>query len=267
MLWGGGTITGTGSLFVNSNTRLEIDGPVTLGRTLKISDPAGMVSMKAQAAKMTLVNSASIVNWGTFFIATPANILVTGNPGTFINQFGATLNVYAQFRGRVTTSTIALNFVNEGGLLWISNNTTLVFTGSSKQQSGNTDIDEGSTLDLGGSTYTIVGGSVTGAGGGNATIKGSLVVNNGNVQPGNDETGTLTVTGNYTQTGGTITIWKRLNGNSKLIVGNNGSAGVVQLRGTQLSLNAPAGSSKIGTSFAIIEYEVIRGLHECTWTY
>jgi hypothetical protein len=91
--------------------------------------------------------------------------------------------------------TINGDFVNDGGILAPSRG-TLVVTGNCVQNAGSTQIDAMTTLSIAsGKMMTINGGTLSG----NGTIAGDVLNNGGIVSPGASP-GTLTITGNYTQT-------------------------------------------------------------------
>ena len=105
----------------------------------------------------------------------------------------------------------------------------LIFTTGAESDGGTATLAGGTTLTMTSAPFKVEGGKFIGSG----TVQGDLQVDGGDVYPGDDKAvGTLVVTSNYTQTGGTLHI--DVDGKTKtadmLQVGNPTPIGSVTLQ-------------------------------------
>jgi uncharacterized repeat protein (TIGR01451 family) len=231
--WDGGTIAAPLGMIVSSGTGAlsGANGALALGGTVTISGGATASYTSANA----LTVSGQIVNNGNFNYNSAADLM---GGGTFTNNSGA------QYQYQPTaTHTFAPVFSNAGGTVKILNGTEN-FTSSFTQGSGTTTLGPGN---MGASPFNLNGGILNG----NGTITGDVNNAGGNLNPGTSP-GSITVNGNYTQSGGgTINI--DLNGTNpgtqydQLVV-----SGIATLGGT---LNATLGYAPGGTdSFDVVTF-------------
>jgi autotransporter-associated beta strand protein len=178
-----GANTFTGNTSVNGDATLQIGADNNLGATT-----TGTVTLGDGSTGGTLSLTGGATSLRTIDLSTGGGTIDTsGGTWTFTNP--------------------VVNTPAETGALTVGGSGVLVLDGVNTY-TGATDIT-GGTLMVGGSAYpsasidssvTLTGGTLSGYG----TIIGSVTNNGGNVSPGVG--GTLTVTGNYTQTAGSTTI-------------------------------------------------------------
>lgn len=183
--WQGGTILGSGTLTLGAGAIMDFNAstaPITLdGRTFTNN---GTVNYTATANSLTLTNNASIASSGVFDIQ--SDTAINSGPGSNSLDNSGTF----QKTAGAATMTFAPAFKNSNTATFSSG--TLAFAGGFLQTSGSTTLSGGNiscpfTIDVSGGTLA-----------GNGTITGN-VSNAGSVAPGLSP-GSLTITGNYTQT-------------------------------------------------------------------
>jgi hypothetical protein len=214
---GGGTLTVTGTYTWNGSSwndagAIKIEQTGTLNASFQANTQSarnlsndGTVNW-SPGADLSMMGGAAITNnaSGVFDIKTNQTIDQLIGTGLFTNK--GTLKKSAGAGG---TFTIEMPFRNEdtGSLDVLVG--TLKFSKSDLQSSGATTVV--STLEVP-DGYTVNGGSLSG--GGSGTITGNLTVNGATttVRPSNNAApGTLTISGNYTQTGGLLDIFIDVN--------------------------------------------------------
>ncbi|MBV8516276.1 MAG: DUF11 domain-containing protein [Acidobacteria bacterium] len=224
--WSAGTLDGSGSVTVGTNATFVIDAAnadVTLDGLYFRND--GTVQYTATTNSLTFANAALVDNYGTFDIQADQAIhasAVTPIAARVANEASAAARARHHDRGLAAdlvsfaseidnnsgatfeksggggTSDIEAAFSNDGTVLASSG--TLNFLSTYDQSGGTTTLD-GGDIEVA-SSLAMSGGSLTGSG----TIDGD-VDNGGDVAPGDTgSTGTINVTGSYTQqSGGTLT--------------------------------------------------------------
>jgi len=185
-LWTSGTVIGTGAFTINSGSTLDISGSAGAmlldGRTLTNN---GTLNYTATTSTLTLDNSASIVNGNIFNVTVASAINVGTGSGTIVNN--GTFNRTTAAGNMI----IAPAFTNTSNVSLQAGTTTF---NSYAQSAGNTDLAGGSLAS--GTTVNLTSGTLTGFG----TVAASLT-NSGTILPGVGlTTGTITLTGNYSQT-------------------------------------------------------------------
>lgn len=187
---GGGVVNSAGKLM-----RLTSSGNKTLRNTTLTNH--GTFSNEATAllelADTTIVTTAG----GVFELRGSGGIRVIGSGGSSITNFGT----FTKFNLGASTYRFEVPFINEGLVELLSHRTD--FTRGYTQNSGTTSLNGGSLYVGNGETVELNGGVLSGRG----TITGN-VINGGRLNVGGDNaTGTLTITGDYTQLSiGTLTI-------------------------------------------------------------
>jgi hypothetical protein len=237
----------------------------------------GNVSMAALLSS-DVQDSGGIDNYGTFDIGVDKGIL---------NNSGGTLslknyNIFRKSAG-TQTSNIGLNFENDmsdagaellvqsgtlkfltpwvqnAGLTQVSSGATLAFNSTAVQNAGNTVLLNSATLAITGE-YKIEGGSLSNTG--TSTVQGNLRLDAGDIYPGNDgSVGTLKVTGNYTQPGGTLHIDNIIGTGNDVLDVSNGNVNLITLvaGAPTLTVNT-VGMPTAGNSYTIILYVQLQGM-------
>jgi len=182
--WKGGTIGGTGTLTLAAGATMNWDatsGAITLdGRTFTNN---GTITYTSAVNPLTLANTASIANAGTFNIQ--SDTAINAGPGT--NTFSNS-GTFAKTLGAATTN-LAPAFDNFNLVDLASG--TVSFDGGFTQHVGTT------TLNGGGLASPITININSGVFGGIGTVTGN-VSSAGNLNPGLSPGG-LTISGNYNQ--------------------------------------------------------------------
>ncbi len=183
--WEGGTQAGSGTTRLPGGSMLNIRANATKQLTDRTLENAGTATLSGNG--LLRFTNAAFHNQptGVFDVASDTSLTVSGGSGTFQNE--------GTFRksGGTGASAVQPGFQNSG-TVQISTG-TLNFT-SFVQTAGETRLSGGSLQS--GSLIDIQGGTLNGGG----TVTGSIR-NGGVINPGGaGAAGTLTVTGNYTQT-------------------------------------------------------------------
>jgi hypothetical protein len=198
-----GTLDWTGGQINNPNGTVNI--PVRATLLLSGNNNKAMVSGTLNLAGATTWQDSGKFNedgnatvnnvaGATFTILNDESL--GGGSATF-NNFGT----FTKAAGSGTTDVSPFNnFTNKGGTIDVESGNLVFDNGNYVQTAGNTIIAAGAAL---GGTAHINGGTLSGAG----NVNGN-VINGGTVRPGDaSSAGTLTVTGNYTQSAsGTLAI-------------------------------------------------------------
>jgi hypothetical protein len=223
---------------------VNVTGNVTLGGTVNVGSGS---TLNVNGGNVTVDGGTTIDNVGTLDFQTDNNITSTQaatlkNEGTLQKSAGT---------GQLI---IGLAFTNTRNLKVKTGQ--IDFTSTAKQTDGTTTIFNLAELATT-TTYVVNFGVFQNAG--SATVRGNLEVTGGDVYPGNDgQVGTLVVTNNYTQTGGTLHIDNDVNGgkNDQLSVGNT-----VKLSGKLAvnTLNAPPPVKNPPVVYNIISYNLLQG--------
>ncbi len=209
--WTSGRILKLGNLLISSGTQMQISGnnPKEL-----IGTAAGTISTISNGGTITWSGaditsySSDINNAGNFVVSSDASVVFPngGLPGgeiapTFENTAGATFHK----TGGAATGATALNlaFANTGGAFTIDPNLNVTFPATGSFQQNNVL----STLLLQGGNLTVANGlnAALGLVSAYGTITGDLTVGGSLDMGGGNQVQILTVTGNFVQTGGTIT--------------------------------------------------------------
>ena len=192
--WTGGTQSGSGTTVIPTGGSFDLSGPplkILTQRTLNLAGDGVWTG----SGNVQLGNGAVFNNGGNFEIQNDASIqvIVGGlqprltNSGTIHKSAGAGTTIFS-----------GLRFENSGELLLTSG--TLSITGAAAsftQFSGTTRLSGGSLAAV--PTLNFAGGVLSGVG----SISGSVSNTGANLQPGGvGAAGTLTITGNYTQSSG-----------------------------------------------------------------
>jgi hypothetical protein len=251
---GSGTLSGTAA--INITTQLDANSGTLAGAgTMTLVNGAtGVLDSSSVSLTRPFVNHAAITMSGSGYFS-----LNTG--GSFTNSSDATVEVqgntyafYGGVAGLVLSNAGSITRTTGSSTAYI-NNLNFTNTGIVESQSGTFDIYpytqtngqtilSGGNFDTSGTTWNINGGILKG----NGTITGN-VQNAANVSPGLSP-GTITITGNYTQTAaGTLTIEQNGttpgSGFDQLVV-----TGTVTLAGT-IVINTQTQPS-VTTSYTII---------------
>jgi hypothetical protein len=247
--WTGGAMSGPGrTIITNSMKAGGGNGKALTGRTLR---NAGTVFWSSTGG-LAINNGAVLDNApGATFSLQAATAITQGGsadvPGTFVNE--GTLR-----KQSLGTTTIAIPFFT-GGTVEVQSG-TLSFPGTYTQTAGITRLS-GGTLSAGGGV-NLEGGTLSGTG----AVNGN-VTNSGLVSPGGaGAAGTLTIDGDYTQTG-TGVLLIDLGGlgagtdYDQLVV-----SGRATLGGTLLVKLIGGFQPQAGDAFAIVTY----GSHSGTFT-
>ncbi|HEY2785866.1 MAG TPA: FG-GAP-like repeat-containing protein [Fimbriiglobus sp.] len=234
----GGLTVGTGATFnfpagMFQWTGGEID--VAAGKTLT---NAGFLTLSNSVFDLNLQNDGTLANTGT--------IVETGTRSLFVRN-STTLDNTAQgvFDFQSDSFIDAANFINEGTLRRTVGTGTATISRSFTDAGGTVDVETG-TLKLP-DPATIGSGTLEGFG----TVGNSVTVTGGTVSPGNNSPGVLTVTNNYTQTGGQLSL--ELSGTTagtqydQLVVG-----GTVNLQSPAALAVSLGYTAKVGDAFVIL---------------
>ncbi|MDB9450838.1 Calx-beta domain-containing protein, partial [Dolichospermum circinale] len=237
--WSGGTLSGTGKKTVTGI--LNLSGDQTLdGTTLETTGATVWTGNGAFIA----YNGAIWNNTSTGTIdlqgdADPGFYYYTENQFTFNNA-----GTFTKSNGTTTDDSYISGLFNNTGTVQV-NKGRLRFTGGYTQTAGTTNISGGS-LTFENSPLNLQGGNLTGIG----TITGNVNNTGGQINPGN-AIGTLTVAGDYSQTG---------TGTVNLELGSDTSFDKLNITGAAdvggiLKLNLTSGyTPTIGTKFTVLTY-------------
>ncbi|MDB5824639.1 MAG: filamentous hemagglutinin N-terminal protein [Herminiimonas sp.] len=216
--WSGGTIAGGAGSAAYDVTNLTLSGSSSLdGRTLNLLTGGASI---ASNAYLTFKNSAVLNNAGTLTIANGVQLgsaYTSGAGSSAINNSGTVNNINTSIYS--TTNGLGGNYnasnftaFNNTGTVNVTGGVLQVGSGSQIVNNGQIRIDTGATLST---AYRDLTNSASGVLSGNGTVNlGTTytLINNGTVAPGTSAaTGTLTVTGNYTQ-GSTGNLVARIGG-------------------------------------------------------
>jgi len=243
--WTGGTMSGTGRTVIAPTGSLSMSGPSNkaLFRVLENHSPdANWTNGHILFGNGTFTNESD----GTFTATLATNL-------SFSNQFGtnAFANAGTFVQNGPGTVTVGVPF-NNTGTVGVQDG-AFQFNGAFTQSDGSTELAGGAITKTSG-VMQINGGAIgLGADTSSGTITGNVTLGNAaaGVVPRPGAAGTLTVTGTYTQTAGTLDI--ELGGTSpgtgydRLVVGGNAAlGGVLQL--TVLNGFVP----KVGQQFQVL---------------
>ena len=224
--WTGGTITGNLTLKTVGTTTVspgQGPSPIVDNATWSNSGTANISVVQGVAPVLDVKNAGAITNRGTMTV----NGFITTSDGTGSATNNKVLTIPT---GSLTTGTFQNTGTFEVDTFGVAD-----FLGAATQtgQSPTTDLAGGGIKAQGANGYEVQAGSLYGDPSG-ATITGNLTNSGGTVYPGGlaprNMTGTLTVSGNYTQ-GSSGTLWIDVNygakTNTQLIV-----TGTASLAGT-----------------------------------
>jgi fibronectin-binding autotransporter adhesin len=267
-----GNFTNNGTLNVATGTKFSVGTNGASNLTNYASDTLTGGSYIAAGTGQIQFNNESTTQG---IVTNAANITLSGSTSTFsfIDQNGA--NMLANFATNSSAGSFTLitsrSFKTGGafsnaGVVEISKSTTFTLgSGNYTQTGGSTTVD--GSLALGTGTLNISGGDLFGNGG---TITGAVDLTGGVVDPGDglNAIGDFKISGNYTQSGGSLTI--DLNGstpNTKYDVLN--ITGTAALGGT-LNVDSLAGfNPTVGEKFNILNYGSKTGIFstvDCTFS-
>ena len=230
----GGSLVNTGTFNV-SNGDLTNSGTLLNTGTLSASDQG------------SITNSGTLLNTGKL---TASDVGSIANSGTFVN--GGSLNISGP--GMLGEFTNSGKFTNSGAVT-ISNSALFTTSTNYTQTSGSTLVN-GTLSATGGAIVNIVGGTL----GGTATISGNVLMSGtmmpgGTLMPG-DSPGTLTIFGNYEQTGtGIFDELMRPFSQAFLDVGGN----VVLDPGALLEISLLGGFNPLGSTISIMDFSSLSG--------
>jgi Ca2+-binding RTX toxin-like protein len=237
--WTGGALSGTGKKTVTGT--LNLSGNQYLdGTTLETT---GTTVWTGNGTLYT--NNGAIWNntsTGTIDLqgdADPGSYYYTGNQFTFNNA-----GTFIKSNGTTTDESYISGFFNNTGTVQVKAG-KLRFIGGYTQTAGTTNLSGGS-LAFDYSPLNLQGGNLTGIG----TITGNVNNTGGQINPGN-AIGTLTVAGDYSQTG---------TGTVNLELGSDTSFDKLNITGAAdvggiLKLNLTSGyTPTIGTKFTVLTY-------------
>ena len=236
--WSGGILSGTGKKTVTGTLNLNSEYPYIYldGTTLETSGATVWTGNTFNANNGAIWNNTST---GTIDLQNDSDFSQwTGNRTTFNNA-----GTFTKSNGTTTDESYIDGFFNNTGTVQV-NRGRLRFTSGYTQTAGTTRLSGGSLIAS--SPLNLQGGNLAGIG----TITGNVNNSGGQINPGNT-IGTLTVAGDYSQTGtgtvnlelGSATSFDRLN-----------ITGAADLGGI-LKLNLTSGfTPTIGTKFAVLTY-------------
>jgi hypothetical protein len=197
LTWTGGTQGGTGSTTLAGAATLTLSGTGTRALDQRALNLAGTTTW-TDGGTLSLANGAALTNQGTgVFTSQDDNDKSITGSGSFSNA--GTLNKL----GAGTTSVAAGVSFSTGGTVNIQGGTLNVAGTYTQTGGGATNLSGGAALTSAGGVSIQSGSTLAGAGTINAAVTnaGQLVVGS----PGSP--GTLTINGNYTQTGtGSLTV-------------------------------------------------------------
>ncbi|MBD1211906.1 MAG: SBBP repeat-containing protein, partial [Dolichospermum circinale Clear-D4] len=234
--WSGGGLSGTGKKTVSGTLNLSGEGYLG-GTTLETSGATIWTGSSLYAGDGAIWNNTST---GTIDLQNDSDFSQwTGNQTTFNNA-----GTFTKSNGTTTDDSYISGLFNNTGTVQV-NKGRLRFTGGYTQTAGTTNLSGGS-LTFENSPLNLQGGNLAGIG----TITGNVNNTGGQINPGNT-IGTLTVAGDYSQTGtgtvnlelGSATSFDKLN-----ITGAADVGGI-------LKLNLTNGyTPTIGTKFTVLTY-------------
>jgi Ca2+-binding RTX toxin-like protein len=235
--WSGGTLSGTakktviGTLNLSGNqyldgTTLETTGVTVWTGNGTLYTSNGAIWNNTSTGTIDLQNDSDFSQW-------------YGNQSTFNNA-----GTFTKSNGTTTDDSYISGLFNNTGTVQV-NKGRLRFTGGYTQTAGTTNLSGGS-LAFDYSPLNLQGGNLTGIG----TITGNVNNTGGQINPGNT-IGTLTVAGDYSQTG---------TGTVNLELGSDTSFDKLAITGAAdvggiLKLNLTNGyTPTIGTKFTVLTY-------------
>jgi Ca2+-binding RTX toxin-like protein len=236
--WTGGTLSGTGKKTVSG--KLNLSGDQTLdGTTLETSGATIWTGSSLYAGNGAIWNNTST---GTIDLQNDADF-----QWFWWNQTQTTFNnagTFTKSNGTTTDDSYISGLFNNTGTVQV-NKGRLRFTSGYTQTAGTTNLSGGS-LTFENSPLNLQGGNLAGIG----TITGNVNNSGGQINPGNT-IGTLTVAGDYSQTGtGTL----NLELGSATSVDRLNITGAADVGGI-LKLNLTSGyTPTIGTRFTVLTY-------------
>ncbi|MBX3670808.1 MAG: filamentous hemagglutinin N-terminal domain-containing protein, partial [Rhodocyclaceae bacterium] len=193
--WSGGLWSGSGTTTIAGGASLQVTDNVTLGGRSVTNAGAVTLGSAANAANIELDGAANLNNQGTLTLQNGAIADASGTAGSLnlINEAGATIS-----KTGATAFNLGATLDNSGSLNVTAGSLT-VANFASGQNPGTITIEAGSTLAHGSGALTNTG-SVNGSG--VLALAGATLTNAGTVSPGGaGATGTLTIVGDYAQTG------------------------------------------------------------------
>ena len=238
--WSGGVLSGTGKKTVTGTLNLNSEYPYIYldGATLETSGATVWTGNTFNANNGAIWNNTST---GTIDLQNDSDFSQwTGNQTTFNNA-----GTFTKSNGTTTDESYINGLFNNTGTVQV-NRGRLRFTSGYTQTAGTTRLSGGSLTFDASSPLNLQGGNLAGIG----TITGNVNNSGGQINPGNT-IGTLTVAGDYSQTGtgtvnlelGSATSFDRLN-----ITGAADVGGI-------LKLNLTSGyTPTIGTRFTVFTY-------------
>ena len=236
--WSGGTLSGTGKKTISG--KLNLSDGILGGTTLETSGTTIWTGSSLYAGDGAIWNNTST---GTIDLQNDADF-----QWFWWNQTQATFNnagTFTKSNGTTTGESYIIGFFNNTGTVQV-NRGRLRFISGYTQTAGTTRLSGGSLTFDASSPLNLQGGNLAGIG----TITGNVNNSGGQINPGNT-IGTLTVAGDYSQTGtgtvnlelGSATSFDRLN-----ITGAADVGGI-------LKLNLTGGyTPTIGTKFTVLTY-------------
>jgi hypothetical protein len=234
--WSGGGLSGTGKKTVSGTLNLSGEGYLG-GTTLETSGATIWTGSSLYAGDGAIWNNTST---GTIDLQNDSDFSQwTGNQFTFNNA-----GTFTKSNGTTTDESYINGFFNNTGTVQVQAG-KLRFIGGYTQTAGTTNLSGGS-LAFDYSPLNLQGGNLTGIG----TITGNVNNTGGQINPGNT-IGTLTVAGDYSQTG---------TGTVNLELGSDTSFDKLNITGAAdvggiLKLNLTNGyTPTIGTKFTVLTY-------------
>jgi hypothetical protein len=237
--WSGGVLSGTGKKTVTGTLNLNSEYPYIYldGATLETSGATVWTGNTFNANNGAIWNNTST---GTIDLQNDSDFSQwTGNQTTFNNA-----GTFTKSNGTTTDDSYISGLFNNTGTVQVKAG-KLRFIGGYTQTAGTTNLSGGS-LAFDYSPLNLQGGNLTGIG----TITGNVNNTGGQINPGNT-IGTLTVAGDYSQTG---------TGTVNLELGSDTSFDKLNITGAAdvggiLKLNLTSGyTPTIGTKFTVLTY-------------
>jgi len=190
----GGSIAGTGGLVVQGSGTMSLSGVNTYTGSTAIS--SGTLALSGAGS---IAGSNELVDNGTFDIsATTAGASIRNLSGAGVAALGAKTLTLTDASGTFNGSLAGTgSFVKQGGGLLVLNGNSAAFAGTTNVAGGTLEVGDVDTpaAALGGNVSVASAGRL----GGHGTVSGN-VSNGGTVAPGGS-IGTLSIGGNYVQSG------------------------------------------------------------------
>jgi len=231
--WSGGTLAGAGSTTISSLGKIQVTGvnPTTIdAQTLKNDSSDASNGWSSTVSNWFFQNGASFINNGVFNITTNTRSIFSTGADSITNNGILNFNIGAN------TVTVNPVFANNGTL---------------NLQSGTFNIGV-KTLDL--PVNSVLMGS--------GTFTGNITNTGGTIMPGGtDNIGTLTITGNYSQSAGSIDIELQSGNVNPLLSVNDKLAisGQADFTGGSIKLLGLGLQKVIGDTFSVVSYGSLLG--------